>query len=272
MAGQDLQGRMPAEGLLLGLVNHAHAAPAHLAEDAEVAQPLGPPALGLACACACRFARARLDPLDEQRAGNRSRIASAYWGNWSMYSARSGRSPRAVEPRTLRPGDRPCLDPTSLTCSWLDPQESAADACRELLVSTVMDILVSLFNRVADIQYRAAGHHRRTVSAGERDGEKGQVLRDRLGLARRRWGYVPARSSAVPITASASRECPGPVGPRRPPAAHSRPMLPTSFTALNSNTLIPAFSATGPTVSSAHSGRKLRRHWRICRPLRYTLD
>jgi hypothetical protein len=46
-----------------------------------------------------------------------------------------------------------------------------------------MDILVSLFNRVADIQYRAAGHHRRTVSAGERDGQKGQVLLDRLGLA-----------------------------------------------------------------------------------------
>ena len=40
--GQDLQRHAPAERLLLGLVDHAHAAPADLAEDAVVAQPLQP--------------------------------------------------------------------------------------------------------------------------------------------------------------------------------------------------------------------------------------
>ena len=38
--GEDLQGHAPAERLLLGLVDHAHAAAADLAEDAVVAQPL----------------------------------------------------------------------------------------------------------------------------------------------------------------------------------------------------------------------------------------
>ena len=36
--GQDLEGDAPAERDLLGLVDHTHAAPAHLAEDAEVAE------------------------------------------------------------------------------------------------------------------------------------------------------------------------------------------------------------------------------------------
>ena len=40
--GQDLQRHAPAERLLLGLVDDAHAAPADLAEDPVVAQPLQP--------------------------------------------------------------------------------------------------------------------------------------------------------------------------------------------------------------------------------------
>jgi hypothetical protein len=47
-----------------------------------------------------------------------------------------------------------------------------------------MEILVSRFNHVADIHYRAAGHRHRTVSAGERSGRKEQVLVDCLSLAR----------------------------------------------------------------------------------------
>ena len=35
---QDLQGDTPAQGQLLGLVDDTHAAPAHLAQDAEVSQ------------------------------------------------------------------------------------------------------------------------------------------------------------------------------------------------------------------------------------------
>jgi hypothetical protein len=38
-AGQDLEGHVPAEGRLLRLVDDAHAAAAHLAQDAVVAQP-----------------------------------------------------------------------------------------------------------------------------------------------------------------------------------------------------------------------------------------
>ncbi len=40
--GQDLQGYPPAQRLLLGLVDHAHAAAADLAEDAVIAQPFQP--------------------------------------------------------------------------------------------------------------------------------------------------------------------------------------------------------------------------------------
>jgi hypothetical protein len=42
VGGQDLQRDAAAEALLLRLVDDAHAAAAHLAEDAEVAQPLQP--------------------------------------------------------------------------------------------------------------------------------------------------------------------------------------------------------------------------------------
>ena len=71
MAGQDLQRHVPAERLLLGLVDHAHAAPAHLAEDAEVAQPLQPPARGRGRSGVGprRIAGAGLDLLDQRQGG-----------------------------------------------------------------------------------------------------------------------------------------------------------------------------------------------------------
>src|SRR5262249_11362060 len=52
----------------------------------------------------------------------------------------------------------------------------------------------------------------------------------------------------------------------RPASSASRAQpsqSPTSFTTLNRNTLIPCFSATGPTVSSAMSDaiERGRRHW-----------
>ena len=48
-AGREhLQGHAPAQRLLLGLVDDAHAAPADLAEDAVVAQPLQPAATAAA--------------------------------------------------------------------------------------------------------------------------------------------------------------------------------------------------------------------------------
>jgi hypothetical protein len=43
-----------------------------------------------------------------------------------------------------------------------------------------------------------------------------------------------------------------------------------SFTTLNSSTLIPRSSPTGPTVSTLYWARG-RRARKICRPLRYTL-
>ena len=68
---QDLQRHPPAQRLLLGLVDHAHAAPAHLAEDAEVAQPLRPPALGRGRSGVGprRVAAAGLDLLDQHQGG-----------------------------------------------------------------------------------------------------------------------------------------------------------------------------------------------------------
>ena len=39
-SGQHLEGDAPAQGLLLGLVDDAHAAAADLAEDAVVAEPV----------------------------------------------------------------------------------------------------------------------------------------------------------------------------------------------------------------------------------------
>ncbi len=42
LPGQHLYGHVPAERLLKGLVDDAHAAAADLAEDAEIAQPFQP--------------------------------------------------------------------------------------------------------------------------------------------------------------------------------------------------------------------------------------
>src|SRR5262245_66141753 len=45
-AGQNLQGDAPAQRLLLCFIHHSHAAPADLAQDAEVTKPLQPGARG----------------------------------------------------------------------------------------------------------------------------------------------------------------------------------------------------------------------------------
>jgi hypothetical protein len=71
VAGQDLQRHVAAQRLLLGLVDHARAAAAHLAEDPVVAQPLQPAALGFGRPGegARRLALAGLHLLDQRQGG-----------------------------------------------------------------------------------------------------------------------------------------------------------------------------------------------------------
>ena len=89
-AGREhLQGHAAAQRLLLGLVDDPHAAPADLAEDAVVAQPLQPGPRGDAVSAASEPVVApELSPRSSiiSRAGNRSRISSASSGWRSRYS------------------------------------------------------------------------------------------------------------------------------------------------------------------------------------------
>ena len=128
VVGQDLQGHVPAERLLLGLVDDAHAAPAYFAEDAEVAQSLQPPArgacLGRSGICPGLITAVGLDLLDQHQRGEQVADGVSVLGELVGVLG-DGRDARrgGGELRTPRPGDRPCLDPTSSTSSWLAPSE-----------------------------------------------------------------------------------------------------------------------------------------------------
>ena len=96
LRGQDLERHVAAQRDLLGLVDDAHSAPAHLAKDAVVAQLLqvgdrdGP----VASASIVSSARAMFSII--AIAGKTSRISAAKSGWRSMYSLSGRPLPRAI--------------------------------------------------------------------------------------------------------------------------------------------------------------------------------
>ncbi len=100
---EHLRGHAAAQRLLLGLVDHAHAAAADLAEDPVVAQPLRagcPRAAPLSAASEPVVPPESLprSSIIKQR-GNRSRISPASSGWRSTYSRSVGCSPRRLRSR-----------------------------------------------------------------------------------------------------------------------------------------------------------------------------